>query len=267
MRPAFEVADIINDVWSRLNAFKLNAWQLRTLHAVRECRTASLGGHIDTCDSCGHIAISYNSCRNRHCPRCQGQLREQWIRARQAELLPVKYFHVVFTVPDTLNRLCLYESVKVYNTLFKTVWEVMQAFSKDEKFLGARTGMITILHTWGQNLSLHPHLHCIVPAGGITKAKHWKHGKHTEKNKRPFLFPVKAMSTMYRAKFMAALRKTFCQESKTFFKNLFEKKWVIYAKQPFGGPEEIVEYLGRYTHKIAISNHRIVSVDDDRVTF
>lgn len=267
MRPTFEVADIINDVWPQINALKLNTWQLRTLNALRECRTASLGGHIDACDNCGHIAISYNSCRNRHCPKCQGQLREQWIGARQAGLLPVQYFHVVFTIPDSINRLCLYEPAKLYNILFKTAWEVMQAFSKDEKFLGAQTGMITILHTWGQNLSLHPHLHCIVPAGGITKAKRWTHSKYAEKEQKPFLFPVKAMRTRYRAKFVAALRREFPQESKTFFKKLFEKRWVIYAKQPFGGPEEIIEYLGRYTHKIAISNHRIVDTEADMVTF
>lgn len=178
MRPAFEVADVINAHWQDLlRSGQFNSWQLRTLDAIRRCRTASLGGHVDLCTSCGHTRISYNSCRNRHCPKCQQIQRERWIHAREAELLPVTYFHVVFTLPEAINKLCLFEPAKVYKLLFDTAWSAIRDFGQDEKHLGAQTGMICILHTWGQNLSLHPHLHCIVPAGGLTKAGYWKQAR------------------------------------------------------------------------------------------
>lgn len=207
--------------------------------------------------------MSYNSCRNRHCPKCQGEQREAWIQARETELLPVPYFHVVFTLPDTINSLCLYEPAKVYRLLFKTAWSVMQSFAQDPEHLGAKPGMIAVLHTWGQNLSLHPHLHCIVPGGGVTQSGKWK----AARSKGKFLFPVKAMSQVFRARFASGLRKAFPEQPKAFFDQLFDKPWVIYAKRPFQRPKAVVEYLGRYTHKIAISNHRIISLDNGRVTF
>ena len=263
MRPAYEVADVLNRNHRRLSHYCANSWQVRTLHALRKCRTADLGGHVDQCDSCGNLSMSYNSCRNRHCPKCQGEQREAWIQAREAELLPVPYFHVVFTLPQQVNPLCLYAPAKVYNLLFKTAWSVMQSFAQDPKHLGAKPGMIAILHTWGQNLSLHPHLHCIVPGGGVTKQGKWKPAR----SKGKFLFPVKAMSQVFRARFVAGLRKAFPEQDRAFFASLFDKEWVVYAKRPFQHPKAVVEYLGRYTHKIAISNHRIISLDNRQVTF
>lgn len=264
MRPAFEVADVINAHWQDLlRSGQFNSWQLRTLDAIRRCRTASLGGHVDLCTSCGHTRISYNSCRNRHCPKCQQIQRERWIHAREAELLPVTYFHVVFTLPEAINKLCLFEPAKVYKLLFDTAWSAIRDFGQDEKHLGAQTGMICILHTWGQNLSLHPHLHCIVPAGGLTKAGYWKQARSNGE----FLFPVKALSPVFRARFVAALRKQFTNLERPFYDALFKTPWVVYTRQAFGGPQQVVEYLGRYTHKIAISNHRILSISDEGVCF
>lgn len=263
MRPAFEVASVINQHWRNILCHgNYNTWQLRTLDAIRRCRTASLGGHVDLCTNCHHTRISYNSCRNRHCPKCQQIQRERWIQAREAELLPATYFHVVFTLPDALNKLCLFEPAKLYKILFDTAWSVMKSFAADPKHLGAETGMISILHTWGQNLSLHPHLHCIVPGGGIIHER-WKHAKADGK----FLFPAKALSDVFRARFVNALRRTFKGIDRTFYNQLFKTNWVVYAKRPFGGPKQVVEYLGRYTHKIAISNHRLFNVTSDEVTF
>jgi hypothetical protein len=251
--------------WSAIqNNGRLNAWQLRTLDAVRRCRSASLGGHIDGCTACGYLCISYNSCRNRHCPKCQGKEREKWIRAREEELLPVPYFHVVFTLPDALNQLCLYKPDVLYKLLFQTAWRVIDSFGHDPKWLGAQTGMIAILHTWGQTLTLHPHLHCIVPGGGLTKAGKWKMAKSNGK----YLFNVKAMGRTFRGKFVAALKEQLPEEmSPQLLKALYKHRWVVYAKRPFAGPESVVEYLGRYTHKIAISNHRLKQVDDKAVRF
>ena len=263
-RPAYEVADILNKHQGDLKTITTNTWKLRTLHALRKCRTIALGGHIDQCShsTCGKLHMSYNSCRNRHCPKCQGQLREQWVMAREQDLLNVPYFHVVFTLPDHLNELCLNDPAKVYNILFKTAWQVICGFAAEPKFLGAETGMIAVLHTWGQNLSLHPHLHCIVPGGGLSVSGKWKRCQ----NKGKYLFPVKAMSKVFRAKFLAELRKEL-PVSNSLAKKLFGKQWAIYCKRPFAGPRQVVEYLGRYTHKIAISNHRIQALDDKNVTF
>lgn len=264
MQPAFEVADVLNAHWPAVQHSNFNTWQLRTLDAVRRCRTASLGSHVDGCPSCGHLRISYNSCRNRHCPKCQGTLREKWIQARADELLPVPYFHVVFTLPDTLNRLCLFKPDILYGLLFKTAWSVLNTFGHDHKWLGAQTGMISILHTWGQTLTLHPHLHCIVPGGGLTKAGRWK----TAKSDGKYLFNVKAMSKVYRGRFIAALKEQLPQEmTKDLVHALYEHNWVVYAKRPFTGPQSVVEYLGRYTHKIAISNHRIKNTAEEKVSF
>ncbi|MFS4418839.1 IS91 family transposase, partial [Maribacter sp. 2307ULW6-5] len=263
-RPLYQVADVLERNREGLAGICANTWQLRTLHALRKCRTAALGGHIDRCDNaqCGRLQLSYNSCRNRHCPKCQGHKREEWVRAREAELLNVPYFHVVFTLPDTLNRLCLCAPGEIYGLLFKTAWSVIRDFGKNPKFLGADTGMVSVLHTWGQNLSLHPHLHCIVPGGGATVNGKWKQAK----NKGKYLFPVKAMGKVFRARFVEGLRKGF-DEPPSFYDGLFAKDWVVYAKRPFAGPKHVVEYLGRYTHKIAMSNHRITSLANGRVGF
>jgi len=263
-RPVYQVADVLERNEVDLNEYTGNTWQLRTLHALRKCRTAALGGHIDRCDDpkCRQLHLSYNSCRNRHCPRCQGHRREEWIRAREKELLNVPYFHVVFTLPDTLNRLCLYAPRTVYTILFKSAWGVLRDFGKNPKFLGGDMGMVAILHTWGQNLSLHPHLHCIVPGGGITANGKWKYAK----NKGKYLFPVKAMGKVFRARFVENLRKEF-DRPRSFYDRLFAKDWAVYAKRPFSSPQYVVEYLGRYTHKIAIGNHRIRSLANGRVAF
>jgi Putative transposase/Transposase zinc-binding domain len=264
MQAAYEMADVLEAHWPAIRQGRFNTWQLRTMDAVRRCRTASLGGHIDGCSSCGLLHISYNSCRNRHCPKCQGKQREEWIQAREEELLPVPYFHVVFTLPDTLNQLCMHKPAVLYNLLFKTAWSVIDTFGKDHKWLGAQAGMIAILHTWGQTLTLHPHLHCIVPGGGLTKAGKWKMAR----SKGKYLFDVKAMSVTFRGKFMAALKEQLPEEMTSQLVNaLYKHKWVVYAKRPFTGPQSVVEYLGRYTHKIAISNHRIKNINDDKVTF
>lgn len=264
MRPAFELADVINSHWKTIVcSAQFNGWQLRTLDALRRCRTASLGGHVDRCTSCGHVRISYNSCRNRHCPKCQQIQRERWILAREAELLPATYFHVVFTLPAALNRVCLYEPARIYKLLFDTAWSVIGDFAHDEKHLGAHPGMISILHTWGQNLSLHPHLHCIVPGGGITKAGFWRHARSEGK----FLFPVKAMSRVFRARFVRGLRNTITGLDKSLYNDLFKTNWVVYAKRPLAGPRQVIQYLGRYTHKIAISNHRITGMANNAITF
>jgi len=265
MRSKYQVADVLEMEEHRLSEWGFNGWQFRTLHAIRKCRTKALGGHIDKCDSCHKLQMSYNSCRNRHCPTCQGHKREQWIEARKNELLPVTYFHVVFTMPDHLNAVCLQYPKEVYAILFKTAWATLKQFGENPKHLGAKMGMIGVLHTWGQNLSLHPHLHCIVPAGGVTKKENWK----TTKSKGKFLFDVKAMSKVYRAKFVMELRKKLPNLPQSLYDKLFKKQWVVYAKQPFGRPENVIEYLGRYSHKIAISNHRILNINryNHEVTF
>lgn len=262
----YEMAQVLNRNTETLANRCATSWQLRTLHALRKCRTAALGGHIDRCTdpSCHKLHLSYNSCRNRHCPKCQGHKREQWIRAREEELLNVPYFHVVFTLPSELNRLCLYEPGLLYSLLFKTAREVIAGFASNPKFLGAHPGMISVLHTWGQNLSLHPHLHCIVPGGGVSKSGKWKPARNNGK----YLFPVKSMSKVFRARFVAGLRKRLKTEQvEGFYQSLFKKEWVVYCKRPFLGPAQVVEYLGRYTHKIAIGNHRIKNLDGQGVTF
>ena len=265
MQPLYELANVLQTHWQAVqHSTSFNTWQLRTMDAVRRCRTSSLGGHIDGCSSCGLLRISYNSCRNRHCPKCQGKQREDWIHAREEELLPVPYFHVVFTLPDALNRLCMYKPAVLYSVLFKTAWSVIETFGSDHKWLGAQTGMISILHTWGQTLSLHPHLHCIVPGGGLTTQGKWKMAK----SKGKYLFNVKAMSIAFRGKFIAALKAQLPDAmTPQLLNTLYKHHWVVYAKRPFTGPQSVIEYLGRYTHKIAISNHRLKHIDDKEVTF
>jgi hypothetical protein len=256
----FEVADVLRKLDKKVERIGLNPWQLRTLRHIKHCRTAALGGHIDACDDCGNISISYNSCRNRHCPKCQGKNREQWIQAREQELLPVPYFHVVFTLPDSINTLSMHQPKLVYDLLFESAWETLRTFGKNK---GVLMGAIGVLHTWGQNLSLHPHLHCIVPGGGINENGHWQNIRADGK----FLFPVKALSQVFRAKFCDKLLKLAPEHYQPIRQKLWSKKWVVYAKRPFGSSKSVIEYLGRYTHKIAISNHRIKSIDDKTVTF
>jgi Putative transposase/Transposase zinc-binding domain len=250
--------------WSKVeSAAGINSWQLRTLAAIMRCRTAAMGGHVDACSDCAAVRISYNSCRNRHCPTCQGRKREEWIQAREAELLNVPYLHVVFTLPAELNQLALYQPKAVYDTLFEAAWQTLHVFGKDEKHLGARPGMIAVLHTWGQSLTLHPHLHCIVPGGGLSKAGYWKKARSQGK----FLFPVKAMSKVFRAKYVQGLKEKLPDMDRQLVNALFKKPWVVYAKRAFAGPASVIEYLGRYTHKIAISNHRLTAVDEQTVSF
>ena len=265
MQPLFEVAGVLEAHWLQLKHSSMcNSWQMRTLDALRRCRTASMGAHVDGCTECGHLRISYNSCRNRHCPKCQGTEREIWIQAREEDLLPVPYFHVVFTLPDLLNKLCLYKPKILYDLLFTTAWSVLNSFGHDPKLLGAQTGMISILHTWGQSMTLHPHLHCIVPGGGLTKQGKWKQAKSEGK----YLFPVKAMSKIFRGRFIAALKEQLPEQiDKAFVNGLYKHNWVVYAKRPFAGVKSVVEYLGRYTHKIAVSNHRIINHENSKVTF
>ena len=260
MQPQFEVADILRKLGNKVGDLCLNTWQLRSLYAIKKCRTAELGGHIDACDDCGKISISYNSCRNRHCPKCQGNKREDWIQARSTELLPVPYFHVVFTLPDSINSLAIHQPKLVYDILFEATWETLTTFGKTKEM---QMGMIAVLHTWGQQLSLHPHLHCIVPGGGVNKDAQWKNSRTDGK----FLFPVKALSKVFRAKYCQKLKEKEPIHYEQIRQGLWQKAWVVFAKKPFGSPKSVVEYLGRYTHKIAISNHRIKAIDDQNLTF
>lgn len=267
-KPSFELADILLKHQSDFEAkHQPNDYIKRVLNALKHCRTAVLGGHVDGCSDCGHLRISYNSCRNRHCPKCQVSDREVWIAAREQDLLPVRYFHVVFTLPHELNPWCIAYPKAMYDLLFEASAKTIQAFAKDSKHLGAKTGMISILHTWGQNLSLHPHIHMIVPGGGIDTDNHWKPAK----SNGSYLFPVRAMSVVFKNKFLEGFFQLEQLRAAGFDKNLrqqlYAKSWVVYAKQPFAGPKQVVEYLGRYSHKIAISNHRIQSLREGKVTF
>ena len=246
------------------------------LQRIKICRTAALGYHIYRCsnNACGHIKYQYHSCRDRHCPNCGAIKKQEWIEARTQELLPVKYYHVVFTLPHELNSLVMGHRKVLYKLLFDASAQTLLCFAKDKKYLGASPGIISVLHTWGQQLSFHPHIHCIVSGGGITDGNAWK---NATKNEWRFLFPVKAMSIVYRAKFLQALKQMIDKgevtlpgmaDVKQLLNLLYQKDWIVYAKAPFGGPQVVIEYLGRYTHKVAISNHRISSINEgDTVTF
>jgi hypothetical protein len=249
----------------------------KVLHRLKVCRTGALGYHVYRCtnEACGEIKYQYHSCRDRHCPACGAIKKQEWIEARMQELLPVKYYHVVFTMPHELNSLVMGHRKILYKLLFDASAQTLLCFAKDPKYLDALPGIISVLHTWGQQLSFHPHIHCIVSGGGITSDNTWK---EATKNRWRFLLPVKAMSVVYRAKFLAALKQlienktvipTVGTDTKALINTLYNKDWVVYAKAPFGGPQAVIEYLGRYTHKVAISNHRICSIDDqdDTVTF
>jgi len=239
--------------------------QLKVLRALACCRTPEMGGSAMVCQHCGSVHYVLHSCRNRHCPRCQGIDKELWVEARKQELLPVKYFHVVFTVPHELLELFRFNREVMYKLLFEKSWETLCLFSKDPKLLGAQPGAIAILHTWDQQLRFHPHVHLIIPAGGIDKNGKWKNSKQNG----DFLFDVKQMSAKYSARFAKKLRKLKQQRKIKKFvpRDLIKKPWVVYAKQAFGSPESVVEYLGRYTHRVAISNARILKVTDTHVTF
>jgi hypothetical protein len=257
MPAKWEVADVLHRV--EINNASFCIHQQKTLRALAQCRTAALGGHVDACEQCGTVRINYNSCRNRHCPKCQGHKRQQWIGQREADLLPCTYYHVVFTLPQELNPLALHRPRLVYDALFAAVWATLNQFGGRE---GLQVGMIAVLHTWGQNLSLHPHLHCIVPGGGIDDKGKWKRQLRSHK----FLFSVQALSKVFRAKYVQQLREKGLTD-KALIEHLFSKDWVVYAKRPFGGPQQVIEYLGRYTHKVAITNHRIMQVDQTAVSF
>ncbi len=252
-----------------LQKHKTASHQLRTLNALQICRTSVLGGHVLKCKQCSHVEIRYNSCRNRHCPKCQQVAKERWIMERESELLDVPYFHIVFTLPHELNPLAKQYPKQVYNSLFRSSWQTIDTFAKDPRHIGAKTGMTSVLHTWGQQLSLHPHVHCIVPGGGINPQGKWVFPKkYANKSRRKvkYLFPKKALSKVFRAKFMAELREEL-KISQPMAKAVMSKDWVVYAKRPFLGPKQVIEYLGRYTHKIAISNHRLVDITGGKVSF
>ena len=279
-RPAVEVADLVREHGDRFidRSPWLSYQQLSVLRAIRRCRTAALGGHIDRCSRCGHPAISYNSCRNRHCPKCQAQARQRWLAARERELLDVPYFHVVFTLPHELNALCRSNARILYDLLFRASAAAMLEVAADPKRLGAQIGFISILHTWGQNLLLDPHVHCLVPAGGFSgDQKRWIHAKYG------FFLPVDVLSYVFREKFIAGLKQAYRRGKLqlsgsvaelrdkrrflSFVNSIARQKWVVYAKPAFGGPTQVIRYLGRYTHRVAISNHRLLAFDGENITF
>lgn len=280
-RPTLEVADILRAHGNRfLERYRssFDFQQLKAFRAIQRCRTAALGGHRDACPSCGYQAISYNSCRNRHCPKCQAQARERWLAAREAELLDTGYFHVVFTVPHELNVLALENPRLFYDLLFTATAQTLLQIASDPKHLGAEIGVIAILHTWGQNLLLHPHIHCVIPAGGLSPDhRRWVGPRY------PFFLPVRVLSRVFRGKFLAGLKrlhrskKLQCagpsapladpRQFAKLLRRLHRHDWVVYTKPAFGGPMQVLRYLGRYTHRVAISNHRLLAFDQERVTF
>lgn len=283
----YEVAGIFRNYGKEyIDKYKQPGYILKAIDSIEKCRTSSLGGHVEKCDQCGHIRISYNSCRNRHCPKCQSLARERWIAERQKELLPVKYFHIVLTIPQELNQITLQNKKEVYDILFQAGSETLLKLGEDTKHLGGQIGIIAVLHSWGQTLSYHPHLHCIVPGGGLSKNENkWLPAKK-RKNKLPgshFFIHVNVISDLFRKKFLYYLKKSYekrelhfegtikdlgaSAEFKKLMNVLYSKKWITYCKEPFGGPKQVINYLGRYTHRVAISNHRIKNVEKGRVTF
>jgi hypothetical protein len=241
----------------------------KVVRAIQNCRTASLGGHVETCDECGYVKISYNSCRDRHCPKCQALTKERWVMDREADLLPVPYFHVVFTLPEELNRLVIHNRESLFNLLFRASSETLRALAGDKKYLGAETGFIAILHTWGQNLLFHPHVPIIIPGGGLTEDGQWRNSR------KKFFIPVKVLAKMFRGKFLHMLQgirhKLQGLEDdgawRTLANTLYAKDWYVYCKRPFKTCLSVLKYLGRYTHRVAISNHRILSIQDGMVSF
>ena len=268
MRWQYSVNQLIQENWEKITQQGwITPFKYKHLRSISQCRTKALGGHIDVCKECWYYKISYNSCGNRHCPTCGSLKREEWIVRQEEKLLDVPYFHLVFTLPHELNGLCLQHPRLMYSLLFKVSWQTVAAFARDPKYLGAKTGMTGVLHTWGQNMSLHPHLHCIVPGGGLTKSGAWK----VTRSEGKYLFPKAAMRKVFKGKFMSALKELAKQGDidlpEELKETLYRKKWVVYAKRPFAKPENVIEYLGRYTHKTAISNYRIQAYKEEKVTF
>jgi len=280
-RPRIELADIIrrySDAYRAEHETSLSSTQRRVMQAIAACRTAALGGHVEGCDACGHQRISYNSCRDRHCPKCQSLARAQWIEDRQAELLSVPYFHVVFTLPEEIAAIAYQNKAVVYNLLFAATADTLRTIGAEPKHLGAEIGFFAVLHTWGQTLVHHPHLHCVVPGGGLSPD-----GEHWIPCRPGFFLPVRVLSRFFRRRYLQLLEQAFNRGELEFFSSLEElrqreafhryleplrqKKWVVYAKAPFAGPEQVLEYVGRYTHRVAISNNRLLDIEDGQVTF
>lgn len=281
MRPrGLEVAEIFRQVgpeYRQRYADHLSRGQRRAMLAIESCRTAALGGHVEHCDACGHQRIAFNSCRNRHCPKCQALTRAQWLAERKAELLPVEYFHVVFTLPAEIAAIAYQNKAVVYDLLFHATADTLRTIAADPKHLGVQIGFIAILHTWGQNLMHHPHLHCVIPGGGIAPDGRWKSCR------QGFFLPVRVLSRLFRRLFLQYLREAFDDDRLRFYNTLAPLRaphafsahlrplagteWVVYAKPPFGGPERVLEYLGRYTHRVAIANSRLVDISDGQVAF
>jgi hypothetical protein len=278
-RPAFELAGIFREYGASYRAeHRLPREHLRVMRAIAVCRSATLGGHVERCSQCEHTRIAYNSCRNRHCPKCQGAERQKWLESRGAELLPVEYFHVVFTIPEPLAKIALQNKRAVYGILLATAAETLQSVARDPKHLGAVIGFFGILHTWGQNLLHHPHVHMVVPGGGLAPDhERWIHAR------RGFFLPVKVLSRLFRRLFLEALEEAFRKDQLQFFgeleslqqqevfaeslRALRQTEWVVYTKPPFGGAQQALAYLGRYTHRVAIANERIRRVDEGEVSF
>ncbi|MCP3728124.1 IS91 family transposase [Paraburkholderia sp. CNPSo 3272] len=281
MKAPLELADILRrhgPAYRHLHADSLDREQHRVMRAIEQCRTAALGSHVEQCDTCGHQRIAYNSCGNRHCPKCQSLARAQWLERRQSDLLPVPYFHVVFTVPQEIAAVAFQNKRVVYDILFQATAETLQTIAADPRHLGATIGFIALLHTWGQNLIHHPHLHCVIPGGGLTAD-----GTRWVACRPGFFLPVRVLSHLFRRLFLERLQHAFDIGALGFFSSLAHlseprqfarylsglrrTEWVVYAKEPFGGPQQVLDYLGRYTHRVAISNNRLVSQTDRHVTF
>ena len=279
--PRLEVGDVFRrygETYRQQHAGSLSRDQLRVMTAIERCRTAALGGHVEQCDQCHFQRIAYNSCRDRHCPKCQSLARAQWIEDRQAELLDTSYFHVVFTVPEEIATIAYQNKEVVYDILFRATSETLRTIAADPKHLGAEIGFFAVLHSWGQNLMFHPHLHCVVPGGGLSPD-----GQRWIACRRSFFLPVRVLSRRFRRLFVESLEKAFEEGQLKFFSSLQElddrkaflrylaplrkKKWVVYAKKPFAGPQQVLDYVGRYTHRVAISNNRILNIEDGQVTF
>lgn len=286
-RASVELADIFARHAEQYIAEQgVSTFQQKAVHAISRCRTSALGGHVLRCDHCGATEISYNSCRYRHCPKCQTSKQLRWITARKAELLPVPYFHVVFTLPHELNSLASYNPVVIYNLFFRAVWATVETLGRDKNRLNGKTGMLAFLHTWGQNLSQHIHLHCMIPGGALCETEdglQWNPSKKSKKSKKNYLFPNRVMSKLFGKLFISALEKAYNNQELNFKggisslaeptrfailkSQLAKKSWNVYAKEPFNGAIGGIEYLARYFAKTAISNERIISMDDDHVTF
>jgi hypothetical protein len=279
MKCSLEVADIFRAFGPAYReTHEMPLRHLRAMRAIEVCRTAELGGHLDQCDHCGTVRISYNSCRNRHCPKCQCLEKERWLEAREKDLLPTPYFHVVFTLPEGLRPLALRNQKVVYSLLFKSVSETLTELARDSKHLGAEIGFMAILHTWSQTLIHHPHLHCLVTGGGLSLD-----GKRWLRSKKDFFIPVKVLSCLFRGKFLDGLKKEYeagelrfpgqikelkeASAFKRFLTNLYHQEWVVYCRPPLKNPQKVIDYLGRYTHRVALSNDRLVKLEGTEVTF